>query len=223
MPEDLKGRRCAHRGDDRQASAPGPASCHPREVRRASRRPVPRAQGAGCPQTRTRMPGSHWGGADKDPALVSKSRADTHAFACLALLSLWGRKFHIAPSDGLFLLLNLLFRRTEPHPSPCRRNAPLGFSSWPPAPRTELGPSGQTWAGGSEARVHVTSSENTQAVVLRERGQCPWQNTPASFVPKDLQPSMSKTEAEPELMTPTMFTYWCFYRRPVPVPLRMTA
>ena len=173
MPEDLKGHLCAHRGDDRQASAPGPGSCRPREVRRASQLPVPGAQGAGCPQTRARMPGSHWGVTDKDPALVSKNRADTHALACLALLSLWGRKFHIAPSDGLSLLVNLLFRQMEPHPSPCRRNAPLGFSSWPPAPRTELGPAGQTWAGGSEARVHVTSSENTQVVVLPERGQKP--------------------------------------------------
>lgn len=118
------------------------------------------------------------GVTDKDPALISKSRADTHALARLAQksradthvlarlarLSLWGRKFHIAPSEGLPLLLNLLFRQMEPHPSPCKRNAPLAFSGWPPAPRTELGSTGQTWAGGSEARVHVTG---------RERGQNP--------------------------------------------------
>lgn len=110
---------------------------------------------------------------DKDPALISKSRADTHALACLAWLSLWGRKFHIAPSEGLPLLLNLLFRQMEPHLSPCKRNVPLAFSGWPPAPRTELGSTDQTWAGGSEARAHVTGRENTQAVFLSERGQSP--------------------------------------------------
>lgn len=50
---------------------------------------------------------------------------------------------------------------------------PLAFSGWPLAPRTELGPTGQTWAGRSEARVHITGSENTQAVFLREQGQNP--------------------------------------------------
>lgn len=118
--------------------SPRPASCHPTEGGGCSTFIPGRHQGVGCPQTCTRMPGSH-GVTDKDPALISRA-GQTPTLACLALLESVGPgNSHTAPSEGLPLLLNLLFRQMEPH-HPLAGGTCLACSGWPLAPHTGWDP-----------------------------------------------------------------------------------